>query len=389
MKSLSNRKFNPIHTTLLLSSVLISPMAMAEPVKNKVYHVSPTLKLQRTEIKKLKEQITQIQQQHQQKINELMARLDELEKSTQEEEKKLAQKAKETSKKKAIKPISIKKDTAKSVKKEDKNKAKEEKQVVKNHLSKKINTDKNNKKELEKTKANKKQDTKINKEKPQNKPKKKGKKVLGADEISVEQLDLAKLSAGAKIETIHKPIKQEKIQPKDLKIETIVKNDNEPMLQKRKPRILKVKRLNLNNKKFNISAQKANFEQDKVGSKLYLKALKAFSDKNTDVAIRQLKQYVNNYPNGKLVPKAKYWLGESYLQKEPADYATARYYFLEVVDKHEHHPQNNKKSKALYRLSQLSKINNYDDELKKYTDMLKKKYPNTKETKLALELLKK
>ncbi len=59
-----------------------------------------------------------------------------------------------------------------------------------------------------------------------------------------------------------------------------------------------------------------------------------------------------------------------------------------MVDKHEHHPENNKKSKSLYRLCQLSKINNYDDELKKYTDMLKKKYPNAKETKLALDLLK-
>ncbi len=76
------------------------------------------------------------------------------------------------------------------------------------------------------------------------------------------------------------------------------------------------------------------------------------------------------------------------MQKEPVDYAKARSYFLEVADKYEYHPQNDNQSKALFRLSQLSKVNNYDDKLKKYTDILKKKYPNADETKSALELLK-
>ncbi len=346
MKSLTYRKFNHVHKTVLLSSLLISPMALAKPIKNKDYHANPTLKLQRAEIKNLKSQISQIQKQNQQKIEGLMARLSKLEKLTEQEEKKLAER--KVSQKKTSK-LSSTKAKSKSTEKSTPNKTK--KQEVK-----KTNTNKNSKKTLEKTATKKKKDTKTNKQKN-------GKKVLGADEISVEQLDLAKLSAGAKIETIHKPIQEENTTTANAKIETVVKNDTDDIIvEKSKPKVLKVKKLNINNKKFDISTQTITEEEENAGSEIYLQALQAFSDKRTDIAIHKLKEYVTNYPNEKLIPKAKYWLGESYLQKEPADYATARYYFLEVVDKHEHHPQNNKQSKALYRLSQLSKINNYDDE---------------------------
>ncbi len=395
MKFLTYRKFNRVQTSLLLSSLLISPMALANPVKN-----NPTLKLQRAEIKNLKSQISQIQQQNQQKINDLMARLSKLEKLTEQEEKNLKEKEKKAKKEKeAKKEEKAKKEKANNNKTEKTkvNLVKKDKKTTKDTT--KTNKVKSVKKDSStKTKAVKKEDKSAKSKKAVAKStakhnekkiaKKNGKKVLGADEISVEQLDLAKLSAGAKIETTQKPIMAETIKPADLQIKTIVQNDDESE-ETRKPRILKVKKLNINNKKPDMSAQLAREEREKTGAELYLKALKAFSNKNTDVAIHKLKEYVNNYPNGKMIPKAKYWLGESYLQKEPADYATARYYFLEVVDKHEHHPQNNKQSKALYRLCQLSKINNYDDELKKYTDMLQEKYPTSKEAKLALDLLKK
>ncbi len=417
MKSLTYR-----NKTLLLSSLLISPLTMAKPVpkvektvKDKAYHANPTLQLQRAEIKNLKSQIAEIQQQNQQKIDNLMARLSKLEKLTEQEEKKIAKQAKEREIEKAkkakeeinknkveeveIEPVKQEKNTTKKTnftnhltkkdKKEPKPTIKKTEKTKEKPVKKEEKSTKS-KKEVEKTTAKKKEDKKIDKSKTQKKSKKKGKKVLGADEISVEQLDLKKLSAGAKIETIHKRIIEEKVQPEDMKIETIVKSDNDEIMpSSTKPRVLKVKKLNLNNKKEDASAQARKEAKIKASSELYLNALKAFSDKQTNVAIKKLKKYVNDYPDGKLLPKAKYWLGESYLQKEPADYANARYYFLEVVDKHEHHPQNNKQSKSLYRLCQLSKINNYNDELKKYADMLKKKYPNSKETKLALKLLEK
>ncbi len=422
MKFLTTHKFNYLHKTLLLSSMLIiSPMVMAKPATN-----NSTLKLQQAEINNLKSQITQIQQQNQQKIDKLMAQLNKLEKLTQEEKNKLEKKTNKTKSPKKINKIksvekkniskgNVEKAKSKPINKDKKPTKKpillktKKEQTIKNHLLKKIkDTSKSTpikkgsvtktkakpvkkedksakkttvkiKKQVAKITPKKKKDTVIKKVKMQKDVKKKNKKVLGSDEISVEQLDLKKLLAGAKIETTQKPIKLVDTQIIDSKIETIVKSDDEPMLAKSKPNLLQVKKTDIKNTKP---------KQDNTSSELYLQALKAFSDKNTDVAIHKLKQYVNDYPNEKLVPKAKYWLGESYLQKEPADYATARYYFLEVVDKHEHHPQNNKQAKSLYRLSQLSKINNYDDELQKYADILEEKYPKSKENKLALELLK-
>ncbi len=125
-----------------------------------------------------------------------------------------------------------------------------------------------------------------------------------------------------------------------------------------------------------------------TGSKIYLHALKSFSEEKTDTAIRELKKYIQQHPDGKLIAKANYWLGESYLQKDPANYAAARFYFLEVINKYNQHPNNDKHSKALYRLCQLSKINNYDDDLIKYAKKLQSDYPTSVETKLATELLK-
>lgn len=123
-------------------------------------------------------------------------------------------------------------------------------------------------------------------------------------------------------------------------------------------------------------------------SEIYLKALQAFSAARTAEAIAFLERYIKNYPNEPLISKAHFWLGEAYLQKEPANYAASRFEFLEVVNRYANDPNNDKRSKALFRLTQLSKINNYDDELERYVDMLKVEYPNAEETKLAIELLK-
>ncbi len=137
------------------------------------------------------------------------------------------------------------------------------------------------------------------------------------------------------------------------------------------------------------SKNSANVKAASGASELYLNALKAFSEQKTDTAIIELKKYIKRYPNGKLIAKANYWLGESYLQKDPANYASARFYFLEVINKYKYHANNDKHSKALYRLCQLSKINNYDDDLIKYSNQLKTDYPNTVEARLVVELLKK
>ncbi len=139
-----------------------------------------------------------------------------------------------------------------------------------------------------------------------------------------------------------------------------------------------------------ITAQKSSTTNDMpntMASELYLKALQAFSVGETNTAIRNLRQYVNDYPNEPLIAKAHYWLGESYLQKEPANYAAARFEFIEVIDRYDNHPNNDKQLKSLYRLSQLSKINNYDDDLKLYTQMLQDRYPTAEETQKAMELL--
>ncbi len=263
MKSLTHYKFNPLHKAILLSSVLISSMAIAKPAQNT--QKSAIDKVKQAEIKKLKKQISQIKQKNQKKVDKLVTQLAKLEKSTQSKNKQA---------------ISTKKAKKIKLKKSKVNKAK----IVKK--AKKSTTIKNSNKAIVKSTAKKSKDI----------TKKKGGKVLGADEISVEQLDLTKLLAGAKIETTQKPISQ-KI--KVAKIKTIVENDNEAMLEK--------------NNISNIKISNIKSEKNKAGSELYLMALTAFSDKNTDVAIHKLKEYVNHYPNGKLVAKAKYWLGESYL----------------------------------------------------------------------------
>ncbi len=376
MKPLTNCKFNYLHKTLLLSSVLVSSLAIAQPMQNTK---KPIIKSKTSQVKKTSS--------NKAKAKPISKKVKKTNKSTKKPivKSKTSQVKKTSSNKAKVKPITKKvKKTNKSTKKPIvKNKISQVKTTSSNKakaklITKKVKkTNKSTKKPIVKSKVSLVKKTSSNKAKAKlitNKKsvvKKQPKKQLGSDEISVEQLDLKKLLAGTKIETTHSLINENvHTQVFDITWKNTAQKGNKIKIEKYKPN--------------NVQS-----EQNPTSSELYMQALKAYSDKNTSVAIRKFKKYINDYPNGNLIPKAKYWLAETYLQKEPIDYANARYYFLEVVNNYENHPQNDKQSKALYRLSQLSHVNNYSNGLKKYTNKLKKKYPNAKETKLALKLLNK
>lgn len=68
----------------------------------------------------------------------------------------------------------------------------------------------------------------------------------------------------------------------------------------------------------------------------------------TDEAIALFKKHIGDYPDGKLVANAHYWLGEIYLLKNDLD--AARQAFTAVV---EQYPANRKASDAAFKLGQV------------------------------------
>lgn len=125
----------------------------------------------------------------------------------------------------------------------------------------------------------------------------------------------------------------------------------------------------------------------------YTQALQFYSRDDVEAAIAQMQAFLMQYPTHQLTPNAVYWLGEFHLKTQPANYKQATAYFTQVVDAFSDSPNNDKQSKSLFRLVQLSLLteknaNEQNKKMQGYLQRLTTQYPNSKESKRALELVR-
>ena len=94
------------------------------------------------------------------------------------------------------------------------------------------------------------------------------------------------------------------------------------------------------------TAERATSSTDEA--KHYSNAYDQLKAGKTEDAIALFKQHLTDYPDGKLVANAHYWLGEIYLLQNDLD--AARQAFSAVVDQY---PANRKASDAAFKLGQV------------------------------------
>lgn len=124
----------------------------------------------------------------------------------------------------------------------------------------------------------------------------------------------------------------------------------------------------------------------------YTQALQFYSRDDVEAAIAQMQAFLMQYPTHQLTPNAVYWLGEFHLKTQPANYKQAKAYFTQVVDAFSDSPNNDKQSKSLFRLVQLSRLteknaHEQNKKMQEYLQRLTTQYPHSKESKRALELV--
>jgi tol-pal system protein YbgF len=121
----------------------------------------------------------------------------------------------------------------------------------------------------------------------------------------------------------------------------------------------------------------ANYDQ------LYKQAFDAFQKGQYDDAIRAFSDFLQAFPDTPLVPNARYWMGEAYMNLK--DHEKAIVSFQEVIDKY---PNSEKAPRALLR--QAEAFGDLGDK-KSSTTLLKRVvelYPKSDEARIAERLLR-
>jgi tol-pal system protein YbgF len=130
-------------------------------------------------------------------------------------------------------------------------------------------------------------------------------------------------------------------------------------------------------KKGPAAAAQANYDQ------LYKQAFEAFQKGQYDDAIRAFSDFLQAFPDTPLVPNARYWMGEAYMNLK--DHEKAIVSFQGVIDKY---PNSEKAPRALLR--QAEAFGDLGDKkssatlLKRVTEL----YPKTDEARIAERLLR-
>ena len=116
---------------------------------------------------------------------------------------------------------------------------------------------------------------------------------------------------------------------------------------------------------------------------LYKQAFDAFQKGQYDDSIRAFSDFVQAYPDTPLVPNARYWMGEAYMNLKDQEKAIVS--FQEVIDKY---PNSEKAPRALLR--QAEAFGDLGDK-KSSTTLLKRVielYPKSDEARIAERLLR-
>jgi tol-pal system protein YbgF len=124
-------------------------------------------------------------------------------------------------------------------------------------------------------------------------------------------------------------------------------------------------------------ANRANYDE------LYKRAFDAFQKGQYEDSIRVFSDFVQNYPDTPLVPNARYWTGEAYMNLKDPEKAIVS--FQEVIDKY---PNSEKAPRALLR--QAEAFGDLSDK-KSSTTLLKRVielYPKSDEARVAERLLR-
>ena len=125
------------------------------------------------------------------------------------------------------------------------------------------------------------------------------------------------------------------------------------------------------------AASQVNYDQ------LYKQAFDAFQKGQYDDSIRAFSDFLQAYPDTPLVPNARYWMGEAYMNLKDQEKAIVS--FQEVIDKY---PNSEKAPRALLR--QAEAFGELGDK-KSSTTLLKRVvelYPKSDEARIAERLLR-
>lgn len=126
-----------------------------------------------------------------------------------------------------------------------------------------------------------------------------------------------------------------------------------------------------------LAAPQGNYEE------LYKQAFDAFQKGLYEDSIRAFSDFVRAYPDTPLVPNARYWMGEAYMNVKDEEKAIVN--FQEVIDKY---PNSEKAPRALLR--QAEAFGDLGDK-KSSTTLLKRVielYPKSDEARVAERLLR-
>ncbi len=130
-------------------------------------------------------------------------------------------------------------------------------------------------------------------------------------------------------------------------------------------------------KKGAAAVTKPNYDE------LYKQAFDAFQKGQYDDSIRAFSEFLQAYPDTPLVPNARYWMGEAYMNLKDQEKAIVS--FQEVIDKY---PNSEKAPRALLR--QAEAFGELGDK-KSSTTLLKRVvelYPKSDEARIAERLLR-
>ncbi len=115
---------------------------------------------------------------------------------------------------------------------------------------------------------------------------------------------------------------------------------------------------------------------------LYVTAFAQIEDRNFEEAIGLLESLIETYPNGKRLPEAFYWLGETYARLDPPEFEKARQSLVQLVRLY---PDHAKAAEGTYKLGTIYEQLGDEPKALEYLDRAANNYPNTTAARLAAD----
>ncbi len=115
---------------------------------------------------------------------------------------------------------------------------------------------------------------------------------------------------------------------------------------------------------------------------MYVTAFAHIEDHNFEEAITFLESMIETYPNGKRLPEAFYWLGETYARLDPPQFEKARQSLVQLVRLY---PDHAKAAEGTYKLGTIYEQLGDEPKALEYLDRAANNYPNTTAARLAAD----